>query len=247
MSGHNKWSSIKHKKGAADAKRAKIFTKLIKEITVAAKQGGGSVETNPRLRAAVTSAKSSNMPMNNIEKAIKKGTGELEGVSYEEVVYEGFGPAGISIIVDTLTDNKKRTVAEIRHIFSKYNGNLAENGAVSWNFETKGFIEVETDESEDDFMIKAIDAGAEDINRQDDIFEVLTDPKDLHIVMSSFEKDGYKILNAELIKKAKNTVNADDVAEKLLNLIEKIEECDDVQKVYSNFVISNERFNELTK
>lgn len=245
MSGHNKWSSIKHKKGAADAKRGKIFTKLIKEITVAAKEGGGSIEMNARLRAAVSSAKSSNMPMSNIEKAIKRGTGELEGVNYEEATYEGYGQGGVAIMVDTLSDNKKRTVAEIRHIFSKYGGSMAESGSVAWNFESKGLIEVKTDEDEDSFMLAALEAGAEDVIAEKNHFEVYTSASDLHKVMAVLENNGYNVEKAELTRVPKNSIKADDVAEKLFNLIEKLEDCDDTQKVYANFDIKDETLQRL--
>ena len=247
MSGHNKWSSIKHKKGAMDAKRGKIFTKLIKEITIAAKQAGGNADMNPRLRAAIASAKSSNMPASNIEKAIKKGTGELEGVSYEEATYEGYGQGGVAIIVETLSDNKKRTVAEVRHIFSKYGGNLAENGSVSWNFETLGLIVLQTKTDEDTFMMEALDAGAIDVVNEDGLFEVYTQAKDLHSVMDELEKQNYKIKSAELTRKPKSLVKADDVAQKLLVLLDKLEDSDDVQRVYANYDISDEVLEGLEK
>ena len=246
MSGHNKWSSIKHKKGAMDAKRGKIFTKLIKEITIAAKQAGGNADMNPRLRAAISSAKSSNMPATNIEKAIKKGTGELEGVSYEEATYEGYGQGGVAIIVETLSDNKKRTVAEVRHIFSKYGGNLAENGSVSWNFETLGLIVLQTKTDEDTFMMEALDAGAIDVVNEDGLFEVYTQAKDLHSVMDELEKQNYKIKSADLTRKPKSLVKADDVAQKLLVLLDKLEDSDDVQRVYANYDISDEVLEGLT-
>jgi YebC/PmpR family DNA-binding regulatory protein len=179
MSGHNKWSSIKHRKGAQDAKRGKIFTKLIKEITVAARTGGGDVDANPRLRTAVAAAKVENMPKDNIERAIKKGTGELEGVSYEENSYEGYGPGGAAILVESLTDNKNRAVAEIRHIFNKYGGNMGENGCVAWMFDNKGYFNVDKAAvSEEKLMEVALEAGAEDVREEDDSFEVITAPED---------------------------------------------------------------------
>ena len=239
MSGHNKWSSIKHKKGAADAKRGKIFSKLVKEIIVAAKEGGADLDSNAKLRAAVNTAKANNMPSTNIEKAIKRGTGELEGVSYEEITYEGYGQGGVAIIVDTLTDNRNRTVAEIRHIFSKYGGTMAESGAVSWIFDQKGLIEVSTDLNEDEFMMLALEGGAEDIEKQEDCYEIYTDTKELHKVMAFLEEKGFSVNKAEMTRKPKNVVNADDVAEKLLKLIEKLEDSDDVQKLYANFEISD--------
>ncbi len=245
MSGHNKWSSIKHKKGAADIKRAKLFTKLIKEITVAARQGGGDESANPRLRTAISTAKVANMPTNNIEKAIKRGTGETEGVNYEEITYEGYGQAGVAIIVECLTDNRKRSVAEVRHIFSKYGGNLAESGAVSWVFDSKGEITVKSDLGEDDFMLKALDCGAEDVEFDDGEYLVYTDSKELHVVADALSSEGFDVVKFELTKIPKNTVNADDVAEKLLNLIDMLEDCDDVQKVYANFEISDEVLEKL--
>lgn len=246
MSGHSKWSTIKHKKGAADAKRGKLFTRLGKEIIVAAKEGGGDVNMNPRLRTAVATARSNNMPMANIEKAIKRGTGEIEGANYEELTYEGYGQGGVAIIVEVMTDNKKRTVAEVRHAFVKYGGNLAENGAVSWNFEQKGMIVTPVDgKDEDEFMMEALEAGADDIEKEDDNFFVYTPMTDFHTVLSALEESGLKVEKAELTYKPKNTVNADDVAEKLLKLIEKLEDLDDVQKVYANFDISDEVFESL--
>lgn len=242
MSGHNKWSSIKHKKGAADAKRGKLFTKIVKEIIVAAREGGGDADANPRLRIAVQTARQNNMPNSNIEKAIKRGTGELEGVSYDQYTYEGYGQAGVAIVVETLTDNKQRTVAEVRHIFSKYGGNLAENGAVSWIFDQKGLIMIpKGDLDEDEVMMAALDAGAEDLQSDDEeFFEVYTAYADLHVVLGKLEEAGYTIEKAELTRVPKNTVNADDVAAKLMRLIDKLEDCDDVQKVYGNYEISDE-------
>ncbi len=241
MSGHNKWSSIKHKKGAADAKRGKLFTRIVKEIIISARDGGGDPESNPRLRMAISNAKSANMPNANVERAIKRGTGEIEGVTYEQYTYEGYGQNGVAIFVETLTDNKLRTVADVRHIFSKYGGNLAENGAVAWMFEQKGRIEIPFEgQDEDEFMMTALEAGADDVAFEEDIIEVLTPYSDLHNVVKNLEDAEVTITNAELTRIPKNTVNADDVAEKLLNLIEKLEDCDDVQKVYANFDISDE-------
>ncbi len=240
MSGHNKWSSIKHKKGAADKKRAKLFTKLIKEITVAARQGGGDETSNPRLRTAVMTAKAANMPISNVDKAIKRGTGDTNGVNYEEIVYEGYGQAGVAIIVECLTDNRNRTVADVRHMFSKYGGNLAENGAVAWVFDSKGEITVKSDLEEEEFMLQALECGAEDIEIEDGEILVYTDFKELHTVADALKAEGFDVVKYELTKIPKNTVNADEVAEKLLNLIDKLEDCDDVQKVYANFEISDE-------
>jgi YebC/PmpR family DNA-binding regulatory protein len=240
MSGHNKWSTIKHKKAATDAKRGKIYTRIVKEIILAAKSGGDP-EINPRLRTAINTAKQNNMPRENIERAIKRGTGELEGISYEEITYEGYGYNGVGIVVDCLTDNKNRTVAEIRHAFSKHGGTMAEAGAVSWNFEQRGYFSVPAQGlDEDDFMMAALDAGAEDVQKDDDTFEIYTSPSDFHSVLSNMEKAGFKTENAELTRIPKTTVNADEVADKLMKLIDIIEELDDVQKVYSNFEFSDE-------
>lgn len=248
MSGHSKWSSIKHKKGAADAKRGKLFTKLVKEIIVAAKEGGGDQETNPRLRLAVSTAKAANMPNSNIDKAIKKGTGELEGVSYESYTYEGYGQNGVAIIVETLTDNKQRTVAEIRHTFSKSGGNLAESGSVSWMFEQKGLIEIQkSDLDEDEVMMAVLDAGAEDFSSDNDNYEIYTEYSSLHSVLKKLEETEYKIEKAELTRLPKNTINADNVAEKLLKLLDQLEDLDDVQKVYANFEISDEVMDKLSQ
>ncbi|HNX00758.1 MAG TPA: YebC/PmpR family DNA-binding transcriptional regulator [Candidatus Cloacimonadota bacterium] len=241
MSGHNKWSSIKHKKGAADAKRGKIFTRIVKEIILAARDGGGDPNMNPRLRTAVNTAKQNNMPRENIERAIKRGTGEIEGAAYEEATYEGYGQNGVGIVVDVMTDNKNRTVAELRHAFSKYGGNMSEGGAVSWNFEQKGFFMIPAAGlDEEEVMMAALDAGAEDIELVDDNYEVYTAPGEFHTVLGKMEAAGYPTLEAELTKVPKTLVNADDVAEKLLNLIEKLEDLDDVLKVYANFEISDE-------
>ena len=249
MSGHNKWSSIKYKKGAADAKRGKIFTRIVKEIIIAAREGGGDVDTNPSLRVAISSAKKANMPNTNIERAIKRGTGEIEGAQYESHTYEGYGHSGVAIIIETLTDNKQRTVSEIRHMLSKYGGNLAESGAVSWIFDQKGLITIPKENlDEEEVMMAALEAGADDFDAEDEeFFEVITPYTELHSVMQTLESDGYTIEKAELTRIPKNTVNADKVAEKLLRLIELLEDLDDVQKVYANFEISDEVLNRLAE
>ena len=248
MSGHNKWSSIKHKKGAADAKRGKLFTRLAREIICAARNGSGDVSTNPRLRTAVNTAKNANMPNANIEKAIKRGTGEIEGATYEEYTYEGYGPNGIAMFVEVVTDNKNRTVAEVRHIFSKYGGSLAENGAVSWMFEQKGYILIETGAmSEDDAMLLGLDAGAEDVRFSADEIELYTALSDFHVVQSFLEERGCIIKEAELTRIPSNLINADDFADKLIKLIDKLEELDDVQKVFANYQISEEILNRLAE
>lgn len=239
MSGHSKWSTIKRKKGAIDAARGKVFTKIIKEITVAARTGGGDPDANPRLRLAVSMAKSSNMPADNITRAIKKGTGELEGVSYEEITYEAYGPGGVALIIESLTDNRNRTVADLRHLFSKNGGNLAESGAVSWNFERKGVITVlKGSYLEDDLMDIILEAGADDLKDEGDYFEV-TAPLDkfetVRKTMESSNLPDIKIENASLQYVAKTTTKVEGrEAEQTIKLISVVEDNDDVQNVYSN-------------
>jgi len=241
MSGHNKWSSIKHKKGAADAKRGKIFTKIIKEIIVAARAGGGDPEMNPRLRTAVAAAKAANMPKDNIERGIKKGTGDLDGVSYEEYSYEGYGPGGTAIMLDIMTDNKNRTAADIRHIFSKGNGNLGENGCVAWIFETKGVIICERAKVDAEALFElALEAGAEDVIDEagEEIIEIYTAPESFEDVRQELERAGVEMASAAVDKIPSNTVDLKDKhAEQMLRLMDNLEDCDDVQKVYSNFDI----------
>ncbi len=239
MSGHNKWSSIKHKKAKVDAQRGRIFTRLIKEITVAARMGGGDEESNPRLRAAVAAAKAANMPSANIERAIKRGTGELPGVTYEEATYEGYGPGGAALLIETLTDNKNRTVADLRHILSKHNGNLGESGSVAWIFEKKGVITIKGEGlSEDDVMMAVLDAGAEDIKADGENFEVLTAPEDFDAVKRAVEEAGFPIESAEVTMYPKSTVKLEGKhAEQMLKLMDALDEHDDVQNVYSNFDI----------
>jgi len=248
MSGHNKWSSIKHKKGATDAKRGKIFTRIVKEIILAAKSGGGDPEMNPRLRTAINTAKEANMPKENIDRAIKRGTGEIEGAAYEEITYEGYGHNGIGIVVEVMTDNRNRSVAEIRHAFSKFGGNMAELGAVSWNFEQKGFFNVPSvGLDEDEFMMQALEAGAEDVELNDEHFNIITSPNEFHTVLTNMENAGFPVQNAELTRIPKNTINADDVAAKLMRLIDCLEDLDDVQKVYANYEISDEVLEQLER
>ncbi len=236
MSGHSKWSTIKRKKAAIDSKRGKIFTKLIKEITIAARQGGGDPGANPRLRLAVDNAKGANMPMDNIERAIKKATGELEGTTYHELTYEGYGPAGVAVMLESVTDNKNRIVAEVRHLFSKYGGNLAENGAVAWMFDRKGVITLpKKDMEEDDLMEIAIDAGADDLVTEEDFFEVQTDMESFENVRKALIEKEIEIENASLQWVAKNTVEvAGENVEKVMKLIDMLEDNDDVQNVYTN-------------
>lgn len=242
MSGHNKWSTIKHKKGAADAKRGKIFTKLIKEITVSAKMGGGDISANPRLRSAVLEAKAENMPKDNIERAIKKGTGELEGVSYEEMTYEGYGPGGAAVLVESLTDNKNRTVADIRHIFSKAGGSMGENGCVSWIFKKRGYFSVDKNAVEEDKLMEiALDAGAEDVRDGGSDFEVITLPEDFETVKKALDGAGIKYQDSEVTMLPQNTVSLQGKeAEQMMRLMETLEDCDDVQKSYTNADIPEE-------
>lgn len=242
MSGHSKWSTIKRKKGAADAKRGKIFSKLAKEISVVAKAGGGDPDGNPRLRTVLMSARAANMPKDNVEKAIKKGTGELPGVSYEEIRYEGYAAGGVAIIVDLLTDNKNRAVAEIRHTLSKNNGTLAENGAVTWNFEPRGLIAIAKDACDEEEMFeKALEAGAEDVNTESDRYEIITEPHDLHAVVAGLEEAGLISQEASLTMIPKNMTQVEGSAAKsVLRLIEALEDNEDVQNVYSNFDISDD-------
>ncbi len=236
MSGHSKWSTIKHKKGAADAKRGKIFTRLIKEITVAARMGGGDADANPRLRTAIAAAKSENMPKDNIERAIKKGTGELEGVNYEETAYEGYGPGGAAVFIESLTDNKNRAVADIRSIFNKGGGNLGENGCVAWMFDTKGYIVVEKKVvDEETLMDTAIDSGAEDVRDDGDNFEILTDPRDFESVKTAIESAAIEYIAAEITMLPQSTIDLQGKeAEQMIRLMENLEDCDDVQKVHTN-------------
>jgi len=242
MSGHSKWSSIKHKKGAADAKRGKIFTKIIKEITVAARIGGGDPDGNPRLRTAIMGAKSKNMPVDNITRAIKKGTGELEGVHYEEHTYEGYGPGGAAIFLEAMTDNKNRTVSEIRAALGKAGGNLGENGCVGWMFEQKGLIVVKTEaKTEDDLMELAIDAGADDLQTVDEHYEITTAVESFEAVRKALEDAGVPMELAEITRIPQNTVSIDEKKGKaLLKLMDILDDHDDIQKAYSNFDISDE-------
>ncbi len=236
MSGHSKWATTKRKKAAIDAKRGKMFTKLIKEITIAAKGGGGDVAGNPRLRLAIDNAKAANMPQDNIERAIKKATGELEGVTYHEFMYEGYGPGGIAILVEVATDNKNRTVAEVRHLFSKSGGNLGENGSVAWMFERKGIITLPTQEkTEEEILELVMDDGAEDLETEDEFFEVVTPVEAFENVRKKLVDSGLEVENASLQWIAKNSVKIEgETAEKVVNLIEALEDNDDVQNVYSN-------------
>lgn len=236
MSGHSKWATIKRKKSAVDAKRGKIFTKLIKEITIAARQGGGDPDGNPRLRLAIDNAKSQNMPADNIERAIKKATGELEGSTYTEVTYEGYAPGGVAILVEVATDNKNRTVAEIRHIFSKNGGNLGETGSVAWMFERKGVITINRNgKNEDEVLEVILDAGADDLQTEEEFFEVQTSLESFEQVRKTLAEKKFEIENASLQWIAKNLIKVTgEDAQKVMKLIEALEDNDDVQNVYSN-------------
>ena len=248
MSGHSKWSTIKRKKGAADAKRGKVFTKIIKEIIIAARSGGGDINANPRLRTAVLAAKAENMPRDNIDRAIKKGTGELEGVNYEEFTYEGYGPGGVAMMLEVLTDNKNRTVAEVRHIFSKQNGNLGEAGCVSWMFEKKGLISVDKTGVDEDRLIEvALDAGALDVKESGKEFDVTMPPETFEAVKKKLEETGFKTTYGEVTMVPQTTVRlSGKEAEQMLKLMEGLEDSDDVQKVYANFDIADEEMERLS-
>lgn len=249
MSGHSKWSTIKHKKGATDAKRGRIFTRLIKEITVAARMGGGDPDGNPRLRAAVTSAKAENMPKDNIVRAIKKGTGEIEGAVYDEILYEGYGPGGVAVLVECMTDNRNRTVADVRHFFSKNNGNLGASGCVAWMFDKKGLIQVEkTGLTEEALMDMALEAGAEDVVEEDEEFQVITSPEAFDEVYNALEAGGVKFIEAAITRIPQNSVEVTDekVAISLLKLLESLEDHDDVQKVHANFDIDSDLMEKLS-
>lgn len=237
MSGHSKWATIKRKKAAADAKRGKVFTKLIREITVAARDGGGDEDANPRLRQAVLNAKAANMPQDNIQRAIQKGTGELDGVQYEESTFEGFGPGGVAIYLEVLTDNRKRTVADIRHLMTKYGGNLGENGSVAWMFEKKGQIILEHSSGPEESVFEtALDYGAEDFEAEDDSYVVTTEPSRIMEVRDNLEKSGMKIRSAEIEMLPKTTQQVDRNKENgVLNLLEILEDHDDIRAVYTNF------------
>jgi len=239
MSGHSKWSTIKRKKGVADAKRGKIFTSIIKEITVAARMGGGDENANPQLRQAIAKAKTNNMPQDNIKRAVMKGTGELPGVNYEEGTYEGYGPGGVAIFLEVLTDNKKRTVADIRHLMSKHGGNLGENGSVSWMFDKKGQIQVDIEAGEEEIILEAaLECGADDFEVEEDMYLISTDPAELMQVKDQLESKGYEINSAEVEMVPKNLqkVEKKDV-DRVLNLMDELEDNEDIKSVFANFDI----------
>jgi YebC/PmpR family DNA-binding regulatory protein len=247
MSGHSKWSKVKHVKAVVDAKRGKIFTKVIKEITVAAKMGGGDVEGNPRLRAAVLAAKAANMPADNIKRAIQKGTGELPGVTYEEITYEGYGPGGVAILVEAMTDNKNRTVSEMRYVFSRNNGNMGEAGCVSWMFHKRGSIIIDKGAvSEDKLMEIALEAGAEDIQEDSGNFELLTSPETFEKVTTALQENQIPVIHSEIAMVPQTWIKlTGKEAQQVLKLVEALEDHDDVQKVWANFDISEEELVQL--
>ena len=237
MAGHSKWANIRHRKGAQDQKRGKIFTKIIKEITISARLAGGDPNANPRLRKAISNAKSNNMPSDKIERAIKKGTGELDGVIYEEITYEGFGPGGVAIMMDVITDNKNRSVADIRHLLAKYKGNLGESGSVSWVFDKKGQIIVSSESNDEEIVFdSALEAGAEDFQTHDDIFIISTKPELLMKVRDALESQGYNIISAEIDMVPNSFQKLDgQEADRALDLLNTLEDNEDVNKLYSNF------------
>jgi len=238
MSGHSKWATIKRKKAKVDAARGKVFTQLAKEILLAAKQGGGDPDGNLRLKNAIAKAKEANIPNDNIQRAIMKGTGELGGGSYEEILYEGYGPGGVAVMVEATTNNRNRTAGEVRHLFSKNGGNLGESGCVAWMFEKKGMIVIEKDTGadEDDLMMAALDSGAEDVRVEDDVFEIITDPGIFDTVRDGLEEKGYQLAEAQVSMLPTNTVKIEGAqAEQMLKLLDSLEELDDVDGVYTNF------------
>lgn len=248
MAGHSKWANIKHRKGRVDAKRGKVFSKLVKEIMVAAKMGGSDPANNPRLRTAIEKGKAENMPGDNIDRAIKKGSGELSDVNYEEGTYEGYGPGGVAVLVNYMTDNKNRTASEVRHTFTKNNGNLGENGSVGWIFELKGLITLDIGAvNEEALMEAALDAGAEDVvvNTEDKVYEVLTEPQGFLDVKDSLREAGFPMTLADITMIPKNTVAVEGkAAGQLIRLIDALEDLDDVQSVYANFEMSAEDMEE---
>ncbi len=242
MSGHSKWATIRHKKGAQDAKRGKIFTKIIKEITVSAKLGGGDIEANPRLRTAVLKAKTENMPKDNIERAIKKGTGDLEGIDYVELTYEAYGPGGVAILIDALTDNKNRTAADVRSILTKHGGSLGETGCVSYLFQRKGIITYDsTAYEEDDLFEAALDTGADDVSLEGEVYEVITDPESFNTVLEALQERGFTETSSEITRIPDATISLEvEKTAKALKLIEKLDDLDDVQSVSSNLDIPDD-------
>ena len=239
MSGHSKWATIKHKKGAADAARGKLFAKLIRQVEVAAREGGGDPDMNPTLRTMFQKARDSSVPLDTIERAIKRGTGELEGVTYEQITYEGYAPGGVAVLVDVLTDNRNRTGAEVRSIFTKHGGSMAEPGAVAWQFERKGVVLADRAAEEDDLMLVALDAGAEDIADDGDTWRITTGPTDVHSVRTALEEAGITVTSSELTMVPTSTVaiDSEESAKKVLKLVDALDDNDDVQDVFGNFDI----------
>lgn len=248
MSGHSKWATIKHKKEKTDAQRGKLFTKLIKELTVAARHGGGDPEANPRLRTAVAAARAANMPTENIKRAIQRGTGELPGVSYEEITYEGYGPGGVALLVEVVTDNKNRAVSDIRHLFTRNHGNMSEAGSVAWMFERRGLIQVDSQKiGEDDLLAVALDAGAQDMSREGEFYEIISPVQQFETVRAALEKSRIPIAQAEITLVPQTTVRLEGAqAEQMLKLIEALEDHEDVQKVFANFDIAEEVMEKLS-
>uniref|UniRef100_A0A7C6AAF9 Probable transcriptional regulatory protein ENW73_08165 n=1 Tax=candidate division WOR-3 bacterium TaxID=2052148 RepID=A0A7C6AAF9_UNCW3 len=248
MSGHSKWAQIKHKKAKADVQKGKIFSKLIREITTAARLGGGDLDANPRLRTAVEQARAVNMPLENIERAIKKGTGELPGVTYEEVEYEGYGPGGVAMIVKALTDNKNRTTADVRHLFEKYGGNLGATGCVAWQFLPKGIITIAKDKADEDKILAlALEAGADDVKSETDSFQIISSPENYEQVKRRLKEENIEWSSAELTRIPQNTIPLDEKnAEKVLRLYEALEELDEVSQIYANFDIADELMEKIS-
>ena len=242
MSGHSKWAGIKHKKAIIDAKRGKLFSKLVKEVTIATREGGGDIETNPRLRQAITKAKEANVPADNLNKAVLRGTGALPGVTYEDVLYEGYAAGGIAVLVEAATDNKNRTSAEMRRIFSKLNGNMAGSGSVAWQFTKKGLIIVNTEDADEDTLMGIVlDAGAEDLKQEGDVFEITVEPKNFEVVKKALKDNNIKVESDELTMIPASYIKVDEVqAKQILNLIDALDDNDDVAHVYSNFDIPEE-------
>ncbi len=247
MSGHSKWATIKHKKGATDAKRAKVFAKLIRQVEVAAREGGPDPEMNPSLRTMFQKARDSSVPLDTIEKAIKRATGGLEGVNYEQITYEGYAPGGVALLIEVLTDNRNRSGSDVRSVFSKRGGSMAEPGAVAWQFDRKGSLLVDGSADEDELMLAAIDAGAEDITREGDAWRVLSGPSDLHAVRAAIEEGGFKVESGDLVMIAQNHIAVEEVgsAKKILDLLDALDDLDDVQDVFGNFDIPDEVLAEL--